>query len=114
MILEQLRHKNKLRVNLLQPLVILYKDLTASNTCWDMSLNKKLDVNDIDDSYGLDVVDPDGNDVVEVLIPKGATCVLEKTSSDVDCTVKYKNVECDLTFDNMDDVDCFFEVIDED
>ena len=113
MILEQLRERDRLKVTLLQPLVVLYKDLTTSNNCWDTSLNKKLDVKDIDDSYGLDVVDSDGNDIVEVLIPKGAVCTFMKTSPSIDCTVRYKNIECDLTFDNMDDIDCFFEVIDE-
>lgn len=109
MILEKLHDNGKLSVILDRPLCIYSKDINWSSNCWDLSINAELNTKNIDESYGLDVVER--NDRVDVYIPRNAKCTLRKARDlAIDCTVIYKNIECDLTFDSDDSIDDYFMI----
>lgn len=110
MILDRLSREGKLSVHTTQPLIIYYKDQNSHSECWDKSRNKWLDVNDIDDSYELDIMDQ--SDTISVMIPRGAKCILRKTTPNADCTVEYNNIETDLLFED-EPIESFFEIIEE-
>jgi hypothetical protein len=108
MIRDNLFANGKLVARTIQPLVIYYKDSTSHNECYDIDKNKPLDINDIDDSYGLEV-DDSREDCVTVMIPRGVRVKLRKPSSaDFDCKIEYKNIEIELTFED-EPMDSFFE-----
>lgn len=111
MILEQLRQRGRLTVRTIQPLAICYRDCNSHTECWDKSRDTSLEIENIDDSYRLDVVHI-SDDVTEVMIPRGAKCTLIKSSPNVDCTLDYINIETDLVFEE-EPIESFFEIIDD-
>lgn len=106
-LLNELRANRKMDVVTTQPVGIYTKTLTSYSNCWDILNNDNLELDNIDESYGLDVVElPDRFDVY---IPKGAKCVIiHGDNPNVDCTIRYKNIECDLIFED-EPIDSFFE-----
>ena len=108
MIYDELLKKNKLKVKTIQPIIIYYKDSISHSECYDISRNKRLDIDDIDDSYELDILETD--DSIQVMIPRKAVCTLTR-SLNSDCTLTYKNIETDLSFD--EEMEYFFEIIEE-
>ena len=98
MILEQLEQQNKLTV--------ITKTKNSFSECFDSNTNSSLEIENIDDSYQLDIVDHD--DYIDVYIPRNAKCTLIKNPQ-VDCTIKYKYIECDLVFED-EPIDNFFTV----
>ncbi len=109
MILEELNKNDKIDVILTQPLCIYSKGLTFQSKCWDINLNKWLEADDIDDSYGLDIIET--GERIDVYIPRNARCILKKAGADIDCVVAYKNIECDLTFED-EPIDMYFDILD--
>ena len=107
MILEQLNHLDKITVITTQPLCIYTKCNNVESECWDNETNSQLDINNIDDSYNLNVIKD--NERIDVFIPSNVTCILKKTNPNTDCTVIYKNIECDLLFED-EPIDNFFTI----
>lgn len=110
MILDELNRKGKLTVRTIQPLCIYSKDSCSYSECWDNSKNDSLNIDDIDDSYGVDIVENSYR--IDVYIPRSATCILKKSVPNVDCTVYYKNIECDLLFEE-EPIDMYFEIVED-
>lgn len=110
MILKELEKHGKLRAITTQPFCIYTKTLNSYSVCWNNTTNNELNIDDIDDSYGLDI--EERGDTIYVYIPKNAICTLKKTSPNVDCTIIYKNIECDLVFDD-DSINDYLEILDE-
>lgn len=111
MILNELIAKGKLTVRTIQPLIVYYKDNNSHSECYDRSRNKWLDIDDIDDSYGLDVME-ESDDCVSVMIPEGRKCRISKSSPNVDCFLEYNNIELDLLFED-EPIDSFFEIVED-
>lgn len=109
MILDELNKNGRLNVCAIQPLCIYTKTLNSYSVCWDNITNNELNVDNIDDSYGLDI--EERGDTINVYIPRNAKCVIKKTAPNVDCTVFYKNIECDLLFED-EPIDSYFNIID--
>lgn len=107
MILEQLRQIGKLTVITTQPLCIYSKDPTSYSSCYDSRTNNELEIKLIDDSYGLDIVEY--GERTDVYIPSNAKCTLKRTIN-ADCMIIYKNIECDLVFED-EPMDMYFEII---
>lgn len=107
-ILEELKAKGKLEAVTTQRLSIYYKDQISESICYDSNKNDELDPSNIDDSYGLEVEETD--DTVEVFIPKNARVLLLNISANIDCAVRYKNIECDLIFED-DPIESYFEIV---
>lgn len=107
MILEQLEQQNKLTVITNQPICIYTKTKNSYSECYDHNMNSSLDVKNIDESYQLDVVNYD--DSIAVYIPRNAKCTLYNTYPNSDCGIIYKNIECDLIFED-EPIDNFFTV----
>ena len=112
MLLDELNRKGKITALVTQPLCIYTKTTNSYSECWDNLTNDSLELDNIDDSYGLDVVET--GDVINVFIPINARCILEKANANpnVDCIVVYKNIECDLLFED-ETIDTYFEAVDE-
>lgn len=108
MILNELNRNKQLRVITTQPLCIYTKTLHSYSACWNNATNNELNVDDIDDSYGLDI--EERGEIINVYIPRNAICTLKKTAPNVDCTIFYNNIECDLTFEE-EPMDNYFEII---
>lgn len=107
-ILEELKTKGKLEVLTTQKLCIYTKDQVSESECLDTNKKTQLNVENIDDSYGLEI--QENGDIVEVYIPKNARVFLRKGSPNIDCTVLYKNIECDLFFED-EPIDNYFELV---
>ena len=103
MLLDELNSKGKITAFVTQPLCIYTKTPNSYSECWDNLTNDSLELDNIDDSYGLDIVET--GDVINV-------CILKKASPNVDCTVVYKNIECDLLFED-EPIDTYFDAVDE-
>lgn len=90
-----------------QNICIYTKSAISESLCFDNSahLGAILNIDNIDDSYGLLV--EKGEDFVKASIPKGARVTLADGDPNVDCTVFYKNVECDLLFEEGELEDYF-------
>lgn len=111
MIKNDLLLKGKLEAKTTQPLIIYHKDLISHSECYDTAKNKWLDVNDIDESYELDIIENNDNDSVDVMIPKDRRVILRKPSNyDSDCLIEYKNIEVELMFED-EPMDLFLEEI---
>lgn len=110
MLLDVLNNKGKVDVFVTQPLCIYTKTPNSYSECWDNLTNDNLELDNIDDSYGLNLVET--GDVINVFIPRNARCILKKASPNVDCTVVYKNIECDLLFED-EPIDTYFDAVDE-
>ena len=110
MLLDELNKQGKITVFVEQPLCIYSKDNVSYSSCWDNSTNDELDLDRVDESYGLDMVE--NGDRIDVYIPRNAKCVLKKAGPNIDCTVVYKNIECDLLFED-EPIDMYFSIIDE-
>lgn len=110
MLLDELNSKGKITAFVTQPLCIYTKTPNSYSECWDNLTNDSLELDNIDDSYGLDIVET--GDVINVFIPRNARCILKKSSPNVDCTVVYKNIECDLLFED-EPIDTYFDAVDE-
>ena len=112
-----LRENGYAKVTTMQPLFVYHKDLESETICYDISKGAEveLDINDIDDSYGLDVVindtDPDN---INVMIPTGVVAELRYVNkSGANILVKYKNIELFIDFENVESSDPlseFFEI----
>ncbi len=111
MLLDELNRKGEITAFVTQPLCIYTKTSNSYSECWDNLTNDSLELDNIDDSYGLDIVET--GDVINVFIPINARCILKKaTNPNVDCTVVYKNIECDLLFED-EPIDTYFDAVDE-
>lgn len=110
MLLDELNRKGKITALVTQPLCIYTKTTNSYSECWDNLTNDSLELDNIDDSYGLDIVET--GDVINVFIPINARCILKKANPNVDCIVVYKNIECDLLFED-ETIDTYFEAVDE-
>lgn len=108
MIYEELQNNDIIEVYTTQPLCIYTKTNTSYSECFDTNYNDQLDIDNIDDSYQLEVIKND--DRIDVFIPNGVKCSLKKASPNSDCLVIYKNIKCELVFDEP--IDNFFEIID--
>jgi len=108
MLLNELNKNGKIDVFTTQPLCIYTKTLSSYSECWNNITNTSLNVDDIDESYGLDIEDK--GDIINVYIPINARCVLKRTTPNVDCTIFYKNIECDLIFED-EPIDSYFEIL---
>ncbi len=103
----------RLNVRTTQPLIIFRKDLNSHTHCYDNSTGRELDIDDlIDQEYGLDVSISDDNSVIDAMIPQNVKCILLKSSPNVSCTLEYKHIKIDLTFED-DPMDYFFEILEE-
>lgn len=108
MLLDELNSKGKITAFVTQPLCIYTKTPNSYSECWDNLTNDSLELDNIDDSYGLDIVET--GDVINVFIPSNARCILtKKANPNVDCTIVYKNIECDLLFED-EPIDTYFDV----
>lgn len=111
MLLDVLNNKGKVDVFVTQPLCIYTKTSNSYSECWDIITNDNLELDNIDESYGLDLVET--GDRIDVYIPRNARCTLKKPSNpNLDCTVVYKNIECDLYFED-EPIDTYFDIIEE-
>lgn len=111
MLLDALNSKGKLTVFVIQPLCIYTKTSNSYSECWDNLTNDNLELDNIDESYGLDLVET--GDRIDVYIPRNSRCILKKPSNpNLDCTVEYKNIECDLYFED-EPIDMYFDVVEE-
>ena len=110
MLLSELNSKGEITAFVKQPLCIYTKTPTSYSECWDNLTNDILELDNIDDSYGLDIVET--GDVINVFIPSNARCILKKANPNVDCAVVYKNIECDLLFED-ETIDTYFDVVEE-
>lgn len=109
MILDELNKNKKIDVYTTQALCIYSKDDISYSDCWDNNTNSELEIENIDDSYGLDIVES-GNRI-DIYIPKNARCVLKHSPNiNSDCIVCYKNIECELVFED-EPIDVYFEKI---
>lgn len=109
MILEELNRNKRLEVYTTQALCIYSKDNNSYSECWDNNTNSNLDLDNIDDSYCLDIVDS-GNRI-DVYIPRNSKCILKPASSiNADCIICYKNIECELTFED-EPIEIYFEIL---
>ena len=90
-----------------QTICVYTKSAISESPCYDNSvcLGAILTIDNIDDSYGLLV--EKGEDFVKASIPKGARVTLAAGDPNVDCTVFYKNIECDLLFEDGELEDYF-------
>jgi len=107
-ILDELKIKNKLLVITTQKLLIYYKNEVSESACYNILTHTELKPTDLDDSYGLDLEIKENE--FFIYIPKGAKCTLKRIVPNVDCTVFYKNIECDLVFDG-EPIDDYFGII---
>ena len=108
MLLDELNRNGKLSVMTIQPMCIYTKTLDSYSICWDKFLDKELDIEDIDDSYGLEI--EKRGDVLIVYIPRNAKGTIKKTNPNADCTIFYKNIECDLVFED-EPIDYYLEIM---
>jgi len=110
MLLDELNSKGEITAFVKQPLCIYTKTPTSYSECWDNLTNDSLELDNIDDSYGLDIIGT--GDVISAFIPRNVRCILTKANPNVDCTVVYKNIECDLLFED-ETIDTYFDVVEE-
>ena len=110
MLLDELNNKEKITVVVTQPLCIYSKTPSFYSECWDNYTHNNLEPDNIDDSYGLNVVKT--ADRIDVYIPKNVKCILTKTNSNIDCTIIYKKIECDLLFED-EPIDRYFDIVKE-
>lgn len=110
MLLDALNSNGKVTAFVTQPLCIYTKTSNSYSECWDNNTNSSLELDNIDDSYGLDLVET--GDRIDVYIPRNAKCILKKAGPNVDCTIVYKNIECDLLFED-EPIDMYFDVVEE-
>lgn len=108
MILEQLKLKKSLEVRTICPLCIYTKNAYSESECWDTSRNKEFDPTYVNSSYELDIINKE--DTTYVYIPKGAKCTIKDINPNTDCTVYYKNIECDLVFED-ESIEEYFEIV---
>ena len=108
MLLDELNRKGKITAFVTQPVCIYTKTPNSYSECWDNLTNDILELDNIDDSYGLDIVET--GDVINVFIPRNARCILKKANPNVDCTVVYKNIEYDLLFED-EPIDYYLEIM---
>ena len=93
------------------PICVFSKDLTSYSSCEDLLYHDQLDIDNIDDSYELDIVEY--NERYDVYIPIDHCCTLYKTSNpNYHCTLVYKNIKCDICFED-EPIDNYFDVINE-
>lgn len=111
MLLKELNERSKLTVYTTQPVCIFSKSSQSWSECWDNNTSSILDISKIDDSYGLDLVE--SNNRIDVYIPRNAKCILTKPDNpNMDCTIVYKNIECDLSFED-DAIELYFDISEE-
>ena len=110
MLLDELSNKGKITAFVKQSLCIYTKTPTSYSECWDNLTKDTLKLDNIDASYGLDIVGT--GDLISVFIPRNVRCILKKANPNVDCIVVYKNIECDLLFED-ETIDTYFEAVDE-
>lgn len=108
MILEQLKLKKSLEVRTICPVSVYMKNAYSESECWDTSRNKEFDLTYVNGSYELDIKTK--GDTTYVYIPKGAKCTIKDMNPNSDCTVFYKNIECDLFFED-DSIEEYFEIV---
>lgn len=101
----------------IQPLFVYHKDLSYETICYDVSkgTTEELDINNIDDSYGLDIiVSETDSSVIDVMIPIGAKVNLRYINkNNANILVKYKNIELIIDFETVESSDPlseFFEI----
>lgn len=107
-ILDELKIKNKLSVITTQRLLVYYRNEVSESSCYNIATHTDLKPTDLTDTYGLDLIIKDNE--FFIYIPKGAKCTLKRTVPNVDCTVFYKYIECDLLFED-EPIDDYFEII---
>lgn len=111
MILETVRQNKIVKVRLIKPFCVCEETNGRYSGCWDTDKDDDLQISNIDDSYGLDVINQ-GVDVHRAYIPKGAICELKYVCSNIDFEIIYKNIECDVAFDsNSETHEDYFEII---
>lgn len=108
MILEQLKLKKSLEVRTIRPVCVYMCNAYSKAYCWDASRNKEFDHTYVNDSYELDIKTI--GDTTYVYIPKGAKCTIKDMNPNSDCCVYYKNIECDLIFEDGP-LEEYFEII---
>ena len=117
MLLDKLYAKGKLQVITTSPINVCYTELTSRNKCRDISRNKDLDINDIDEDYELDVEERDDGRT-NIMIPAGKKCTLFRASGRPNFIINYKNIEIELSIESDiygdgTDIDYFFDEITE-
>lgn len=89
---------DKFKVITTQPVCIYTQNMNFQSNCYDLELQKELDINDITDDYCLDIVDNAGS--LSVYIPKGMPCTVT-CNVPKEYSIIFKNIECELEIEDI-------------
>lgn len=103
---------NGIKVIVKIPVCVYYesKNGYSESECEDLNIGGLLSLDNIDDSYGLSILEEGDGYIVN--IPSETTCILKRGSNaNYDCQVIYKNIRSDLCFDEDEyTIDDYFEI----
>ena len=98
-------------VRVVIPVCIYYesKDGYSESECEDTNLGGMLTLDNIDDSYKLDICEDSYGYIVN--IPVGTKCIIKRgPNPNYDCTVSYNFIKADLSFEEDEyTIDDYFE-----